>query len=147
MILIAHRGNINGPNPQTENTTKCIDYAIKLGYDVEIDIWYNSNKLFLGHDYPQYEIPLHYLSDRKNHLWIHCKNLEALEFFNILNDIELNYFWHENDKFTLTSKSYIWALPGTQPVKYSIAVLPELHNESLSSCIGICSDFISKYSL
>ena len=46
MILIAHRGNINGPSLAMENTCVYIDSAIKLGYDVEIDVWYNSSKLF-----------------------------------------------------------------------------------------------------
>ena len=147
MILIAHRGNIEGPNIQKENSIEYIDNALKLGYDVEIDIWFINDKLFLGHDYPQYNISLQYLLDRKNSLWIHCKNLESLEFFNILYNNEMNYFWHENDKSTLTSKLYIWALPGMQPINRSIAVLPELYEDDISSCTGICSDFISKYVL
>ena len=31
-------------------------------------------------------------------------------------DKTFNYFWHQNDKFTLTSKGYIWTFPGN---KYS----------------------------
>jgi hypothetical protein len=147
MILISHRGNIDGPIPQKENTTDYIDSALSLGYDVEIDIWYCNKELFLGHDQADYKVSLQYLLDRKNNLWIHCKNLECLEFFNIFKHYNMNYFWHENDKSTLTSKSYIWALPGMQPVKNSIAVLPELHNEGVTSCLGICSDFISKYNV
>jgi hypothetical protein len=47
---------------------------------------------------------------------------------------------------TLTSKNKIWAYPGKQPIKHSIAVLPELNEtEDLSFCIGICSDHIEKY--
>jgi len=37
------------------------------------------------------------------------------------------------------------AYPGKQPIKDSIAVMPELYNDDLSLCIGICSDYISKY--
>ena len=37
MKLIAHRGNTNGPNKQSENTIDQIDECIKNGYDVEIN--------------------------------------------------------------------------------------------------------------
>ena len=40
MKLIAHRGNVNGPNPDKENHTDYINEAIILGYDVEIDVWF-----------------------------------------------------------------------------------------------------------
>ena len=38
MILIAHRGNVSGPNPEMENNPLYIDRALEKGYDVEIDI-------------------------------------------------------------------------------------------------------------
>ena len=38
MILIAHRGNVNGKNPERENTIEYIEEAIKKGYHCEIDI-------------------------------------------------------------------------------------------------------------
>jgi hypothetical protein len=73
--------------------------------------------------------------------------LEAVSQFSTLdqNGIYLNYFWHQEDDVTLTSKGYIWAYPGKQPIKNSIAVMPELKNDNLSECIGICSDNISNY--
>ena len=40
MKVISHRGNLNGPNKQTENTIESIKTAINLGFDVEIDVWY-----------------------------------------------------------------------------------------------------------
>jgi hypothetical protein len=58
---------------------------------------------------------------------------------------KLNYFWHESDKVTLTSKNIMWAYPGTQPLKGSIAVLPEWKEDDISQCAGICSDYIEKY--
>ena len=48
MKLIAHRGNINGPNPETENTVNQIDKCIEEGYDVEIDLWYNITRKPFG---------------------------------------------------------------------------------------------------
>ena len=34
MHLIAHRGNISGPNPKRENTPEYIEEAIEKGFDV-----------------------------------------------------------------------------------------------------------------
>ena len=40
MILISHRGNIDGVNKLKENKINYINEAIKNGFDVEIDVWY-----------------------------------------------------------------------------------------------------------
>jgi hypothetical protein len=146
MIYISHRGNINGKDIERENHPDYIDDAIRKGYDVEIDIWYKESKIWLGHDNPQYEISMRWLNDRKYKLWIHCKNLAAIELINWFKlDRGLNYFWHQDDSVTLTSRGYIWAYPGKQPIKDSIAVLPEIYGDDVSQCIGICSDIIEEY--
>jgi len=144
MILIAHRGNIDGKSELYENEPNYIDKALKKGYDVEIDVWVIEGNFYLGHDKPQYGITLEWLDKRKNELWIHCKNIEAMEWFNSLFDT-YNYFWHQEDTLTLTSKGYIWAYPGKQPIKTSIAVMPEIYNDDISQCLGICSDYIQNY--
>jgi hypothetical protein len=143
MILISHRGNTNGRFESYENEPTYIDKAISEGFDVEVDIWVMAGILFLGHDRPQYGIDYNWLKERKNKLWIHCKNIEALEFCD--DRLDLHYFWHENDTVTLTSQSTIWAYPGKQPIKNSIAVMPELYGDNIIECLGICSDFIKKY--
>jgi hypothetical protein len=142
MILISHRGNINGRVASMENTPEYIDNAIRLNYDVEIDIWYIDGKIYLGHDEPQYEINYDWLNNRLDKLWIHCKNVDSLCWIKNTN---LHYFWHESDTVTLTSKNYIWAFPGKQPINDSISVMPEINNDDISKCIGICSDYVSKY--
>ena len=40
------------------------------------------------------------------------------------NGVYLNYFWHQEDKVTLTSKGYLWAYPGVI-CDNAITVLPE----------------------
>ena len=142
MILISHRGNTNGKLPSAENRPDYIDEAIGFGFDVEIDVWMVDGQLFLGHDKPQYGITWEYFKDKVDKVWIHCKNIEALYW---VRETKLHYFWHENDMVTLTSKNYIWAYPGKQPIKGSIAVMPEIYNDDLDSCMGICSDYIKKY--
>lgn len=143
MILISHRGNTDGPNPSKENDPSYVSDALWKGYAVEIDLWVNDGKLFLGHDKPQYEIEKTWIGLREKNLWIHCKNISAIEL--CYNENNWNYFWHDTDTLTITSKGFMWAYPGKQPIKKSIAVLPELYDDDISSCIGLCSDFIQKY--
>jgi len=144
MILIAHRGNINGRFKSWENEPTYIDKAISKGYDVEIDVWYKENMLWLGHDKPDYGVDFKWFRDRLSKLWIHCKNVEAVIYFKECG-YDANYFWHEEVTLTLTSKNHIWVYPGKQPVKNSIAVMPELYNDDVSKCSGICSDYIQTY--
>ena len=147
MVYIAHRGNINGKNIERENHPDYINEAISLGYDVEVDARYIDGDWWLGHDEPQYEIDFKWIEDRDDRLWVHCKNIPSVEYFteNSFKCSEINWFWHENDRMTLTSFGYVWVYPGRQPVLRSIAVMPEREGEDISSCLGICSDVIKKY--
>ena len=43
MILISHRGNIDGPNPKLENSPEYIQLAMEKGFDVEVDVWYKDD--------------------------------------------------------------------------------------------------------
>ena len=142
MILISHRGNIEGSIPELENTQPYINIAIANGYDVEIDVWWSNGYLYLGHDKPQHLIDLSWFEKNKDSLWVHCKNIESVVK---LQNTDFHYFWHQNDDLTLTSKNYIWAYPNKQPIKNSIAVLPEIHKDDITECIGVCSDYIVNY--
>jgi len=144
MKLISHRGNINGGISSWENEPTYIDLAISKGFDVEVDAWFKDGKLWLGHDKPDFSVDFIWFRNRMTKLWVHCKNVESLEFF-INCGYSVHYFWHENDTVTITSKGYIWAYPGKQPIKNSIAVMPEINNDKISECIGICSDYIENY--
>mgnify|MGYP001582448349 CR=1 FL=1 len=144
MILISHRGNINGVFESHENEPTYIDLAISKGFDVEVDIWCKDKILWLGHDKPEYGGVNSFIKLRADKLWVHCKNIEAFLFFKNCG-YDINYFWHETDTIALTSKGYIWAYPGKQPIKNSIAVMPEINNDDISASIGICSDYIANY--
>jgi len=114
-----------------------------MGFDVEIDVWNINNKLFLGHDEPQEQVDIKFLMNNK--LWCHAKNLESLE---LMIDNNINCFWHENDKFTLTSKGIIWTYPNNKLTKKSVCVMPEIQNveiEQLKEIHGICTDFCIDY--
>ena len=148
MILISHRGNIEGRRVPFENQPNYIDTAIAAGYDVEIDVWYEreSGKLYLGHDKADYQIDIDWLYERSDKLWIHCKNMDALSFFNkshLQIGTEYNYFSHDKDMGVLTSYGYIWS---TNLYDNGILVLPEVFEKTpIEKTIGICSDIIQNY--
>lgn len=125
MKIISHRGNLNGPEQNRENTLESIDYAIYLGFDVELDVFFINHTLYLGHDLNIILPPpkfLNYLLNNSNRLWIHCKNIEALVYLK--DYTSLNTFGHSNDDFVLTSKKYIFCKPGLK--SNNIIVMPEL---------------------
>ena len=143
MILISHRGNINGRNVELENHPSYITRAVELGYNVEIDVWFKDNAFFLGHDEPQYSINLSFL--RNKNLWCHAKNLQALDA--MLKE-SIHCFWHQNDDYTITSKGIIWVYPGKLLNSNSICVMPELSYDISTmkfNCAGICSDVIERF--
>lgn len=145
MILIAHRANINGPDPENENSLRSIDEAISMGYDCEIDVRFFDDNFYLGHDKCDEKISISDILIRSKNLWIHVKNVEAL---NELAKLDLNYFWHDKDFVTLTSNGSLWYYPNKNVFLNGINVMPEWNNLSkkdLSQCAGICSDYISRY--
>ena len=139
VIFISHRGNLTGNNSEKENDPRYILEAISKGYECEIDVWSIKDRLYLGHDEPQYEINLKFLQNNK--LWCHAKNLTALEYMLLHN---VHCFWHQEDDYTITSKGIIWTYPGKKLTKSSICVMPEKTNKeiNLSGCLGVCSDTI-----
>ena len=145
-LLIAHRGNTNGPNKNMENNPNYIEQALQKGFDCEIDLRYDtdSKKYYLGHDQNQYEISFKWLLRFKENLWIHCKDFASLNNLS-LSDDNLNYFWHEEDRFTLTSKGYIWTFPGNLTSSKSIIVTTD-DKAPETNCYGICSDYVEKIS-
>lgn len=147
MKFIAHRGNTAGPNPKRENSVDYINEALAKGFDVELDIWYINDIWYLGHDYNQYEIGFNFIWKNRTKFWCHAKNKEAL--FELLKYHQINCFWHQEDKYTITSKRFIWAYPGSKLVSNSICVMPErvkYSHEDLKQCYAICSDFrITKF--
>jgi hypothetical protein len=147
MKLIAHRGNTDGIQKEFENKLDYIEHALNLGFDCEVDVRIKEGKLFLGHDEPQYELSIDWLEKHHTKLWLHCKDIQVIEKFHELDSrgSYLHYFWHEHDTLTITNRGYLWVYPGKQPIINSIAVLPELNNDDVSKCYGVCSDVIMNY--
>ena len=149
MKLIAHRGNTSGAKKNLENTTSYIEEAIANEFDAEIDLWFDQG-WHLGHDFPGEKVAETWLIKNASSLWIHAKNLAAMEKLAMFGST-FNYFWHEKDERTLTSKGQFWTYPGKSLGKLSIAVMPEwdekmdINSLLTEDIFGICSDFVSSY--
>lgn len=141
--FIAHRGNVYGKNESCENSPNYIMKALNLGFDVEIDVWVIADKIYLGHDAPQYEIEKDFLFNDR--FWCHAKNHAALTM--MVKD-KIHCFSHDSDDYILTSRGIIWAYTGKPVNSETICVMPEncnnYSNDDLKNCLGICSDLIGK---
>jgi hypothetical protein len=137
MKIISHRGNISGPDTALENNPAYIAEALKLGFDVEIDVWYTGNGFYLGHDDPMYNVDQTFLLNEK--LWCHAKNLRALYQ---LMEIGAHCFWHEQDRVTITSRGYVWCYPNTNEFNSkSIALCFDADKKIPTNCYGVCTDY------
>ena len=143
-LLISHRGNTDGPNVDLENNPDFIEEKVLPNYNCEVDLRFNEGEdsLYLGHDFYQYKIDFAWLERNHKKLWIHCKDFEAL---NILskNKKKFNFFWHENDSFTLTSLGYIWTYPNSnfyEGKSINVNIGQELAH---GKYYGICSDYVN----
>ena len=140
MIIISHRGNIDGPSKLRENNPKCIKELLNQNIPVEIDVRY-SNGFWLGHDKRQYKISQDFLVDNRTKLWIHCKTPETLEYFNThLSIINMNYFYHNNDNYTLTSQKIIWCHPKAKPLRNSVFLDFSSNPNYSLDVYGLCVD-------
>lgn len=143
MIKIAHRGNINGPNPERENSPEYILEAIAAEYSVEVDAWLQEDKWYLGHDKPQYEVDLKFINNIT--FFVHCKNLAALTFLT-RSFVWCDYFAHNSDDWVLTNAGSIWTYPGKEVTSSSIIV--DFGNEDWDvkypGVKGVCADYFQK---
>ena len=147
MILISHRGNTVGRIPESENRPSYIEDALRLGYDVEIDVRMREDQLYLGHDQPQYRVELDWLLERKDNLWIHTKDFQSLD---LLIDKGLKVFFHEQERQTIINNTnLIWSHDlGSISNK---SIIPLLDIESITEygylghdVYGVCTDYLQE---
>jgi hypothetical protein len=147
MKLISHRGNLSGPEPLNENRIPFIQAAIDKGYDVEIDVRL-LDRLYLGHDAPDYPVDLSWLIDRKDRLWVHTKNFAAMSF---LIDYDLRVFYHQHEKHTVIGNTKnIWSHDIEEASEKSVIPLISMDDVSRNRGIktrfhGVCSDYIEGF--
>ena len=141
MKLISHRGNILGRKKQLENNPNYIENTLKLGYDVEVDVWSKDKQFYLGHDKPQHKIERSFLQNKK--LWGHAKNIES--FYRMIDDDKIHCFFHDKDEVALTSKGYFWSAFEDEMTSKSICVMPPSSRDIPKDIAGICSDNVGYY--
>lgn len=151
MIMIAHRGNLNGPKPNLENRPEYIKQALDEGFYAEVDVWVHNGQITLGHDEGIYLCEKEFLTDP--HIICHAKNFEAAELLSSRKNI--HWFWHEKDNCTITSQGWIWAFPHNV-IRGSVLNQPEWNQKfnpeeavgqfqwytKTYSFRGVCSDYV-----
>lgn len=152
MILISHRGNLSGRNPERENTKEYIEEALAAGYYVEFDLWFFQGEFYMGHSDQSLspKIDKAWILKYREKLLIHCKSLEAAKECQDIGDV--NFFFHDKDEYVVSYFGWIIAHSNNseRPFKYknTICMLPEIHGfskESVKNCAGVCSDIVSFY--
>lgn len=146
MKLISNKGNLRGIISEYENTPEYIEAALNSGFDVKIDLLLNDGKLFIGNDSNKIKLDIDWLEKYHNKLWLECKDINLIQKLNQLDNrgVYLNYFWHENDQITLTSRGYILSYID-EPVIGAIIMTPTIKNDKIKLCYGICSDNIMDF--
>ena len=145
MKIISHRGNLNGPKLELENTKEYIDIAIENNFDVEIDLWNVKNEYYLGHDKADYKVSLEWLENRKEKLWIHAKNFKAFEKLLEINN-NFFFFYYTSEPLVLVSNGKIWCHQLEKITIPKNCIAPLLSESSLlenkvTSWFGICTDY------
>lgn len=139
MILIAHRGNVNGKIALLENSPSYVHNALDIGLHVEVDVWKMKDSYYLGHDEPCYPVDKSLLLI--DEVWCHAKNFQALLG---LKSIGAHCFWLEEDRFTLTSQGFIWCYSDALFAPNVIVVNLSARTRFLD-CFGVCSDYPLSY--
>jgi len=158
MRIISHRGNLTGPDLSRENTELALLEALDKGFDIEFDLWYLGDRFWLGHDSPEKSFSVDTLvrwSSRYSNqkLYVHCKNINALEkmtYFVISNMIP---FFHDVDQCILLRDNTIWVHPNAidncHSKENSIAVFSNCksagyhvsYDINFDGFYGICTDY------
>jgi 3-deoxy-D-manno-octulosonate 8-phosphate phosphatase (KDO 8-P phosphatase) len=145
MKLIAHRGNISGSQASLENDPTYLEHAMEIGYDVEMDVWFQQDAYYTGHDKPTYKIDKNFLKNSK--IWVHCKDEKT--FYNLSKYVDINCFLQEGDKVAITTKGFLWNHSSCKEWdERSVFVnLGEIVWGSFIFPYAVCSDYVDSFKL
>jgi len=139
---IAHRGLIDGPNHEIENSMTTITEWCRQGIASEIDIWWHRDAFWIGHDEPREPVSPEFL--HSEYLWIHAKNSEGFYQLQKLSNEKgwgLRIFYHTDEDYALTTTGETIILPGLPDVEGWTYMMPEMRNIVPTVAGKICSDF------
>ena len=153
MKLISYRGNINGPNPELENTVPYVNDAISEGYVVAVDVWLVDGKLYLcttrphiastsrSKGYragaPYHETDESYLEN--NMILVRARTPDTLA--RLAKSGRVHCF-HTDKQSAVTSQGLLWT---TGNVTGPNVLRVSLEGDSISPCYAVCSNYIRNY--
>ncbi len=143
--FIAHRGNIKRRFAPDENKPALIDELNSKGIGCEIDVWFDGEKYWLGHDAPEHEVSFEWLMQSLPLRLYHCKNRQALDRLHRecgRLGYEVNLFYHTKEDYALTSRGHIIVHPDQFCLPDSIEMMPEMSTERKNwhYTNAVCSD-------
>jgi hypothetical protein len=142
LILISHRGNLDGSDPAHENTPDYLHVALHAGYAVCCHVILYHGAFFLPTAAGHYKLPYAMLSNPK--VWFLADDAVTLSALCDVNAHAVPL----NSQVALTSVHYLWCAPGESLPPRSIAVFPERGPAGWLESgdpAGLCSDEISRY--
>ena len=142
-IIISHLGNIDGRQPEKENTLPYIQDALKAGWHVCVDVVFRNGGFLFPSDRGNYNAPPALLS--KQRIW--CRAFDP-ETMDALCNINAHCFLASRDFISLTSSLFLWTLPPHALADRSIAAYPELAEPDWLTNFdpaGLCSNEPARY--
>lgn len=142
-IIIAHLGNIHGPEPEQENRLRYIQKALDAGWHVSVSVLFSSGAFLLPHAGGYDVIPAALLS--KQRVWCNALTPDTLD---ALCGANAHCFCMGGQPYSLTSAQFIWTMAGHPLADRAIAVFPE---QAAANWLdeyepaGICTDFPADY--
>lgn len=142
-IVISHLGNIDGRQPEKENTLPYIQQALKEGWHVCVDVAFRNGGFLFPSASGNYVAPPALLS--KQRVWCRAHDPETMD---ALCNINAHCFLVSQNFISLTSSLFLWTLPGHALADRAIAVYPELAEPDWLANFepaGLCSNEPARY--
>lgn len=137
-IIISHLGNLNGRQPEHENTLAYLQAALKKGWHICADVVFQHGKFLLPSQKKLTPVPPAFFSNQK--VWCRAHDpatIDALCYINV-HTIPVS-----TADVVLTSAQFLWTLPPTTLTPRSIAVFPEFADAAWiaeNEHAGICTN-------
>lgn len=142
-IIISHLGNIDGRNPERENTLPYIRETLNAGWHVCVRVQYRNDAFILPHAAGWSLAPPALLSTQR--VWCCTDDADSMD---ALCGINAHAFFISDNMPTLTTAQFIWTLPPHRLACRSIAVFPELTDAAwldTAEPAGLCSNEPRRY--
>lgn len=142
LILISHRGNLDGVQEDRENTPSYIQTALREGFAVCCDVIAQHGAFLLPTRAGYHKLPYALLSNPQ--MWFLASDAITLDALCAVNAHAVP----ASSPVALTSVHYLWCLPGADLTPRSIAVFPEEVNPAWLESgepAGVCSNEILRY--